>query len=36
SSVDALGDCTGAGTNCGACKPELAALLPVLTAVAAE
>ncbi|WP_299610404.1 nitrate reductase [uncultured Tateyamaria sp.] len=35
--VDALGTCTGAGTNCGACKPELAALLPVHpTAVAAE
>ncbi|WP_299705858.1 nitrate reductase [uncultured Tateyamaria sp.] len=36
-SVDALGQCTGAGTNCGACKPELAALLPAHpTAVAAE
>lgn len=36
-SVDALGTCTGAGTNCGACKPELAALLPAHpTAVAAE
>lgn len=36
-SVDALGQCTGAGTNCGACKPELAALLPPHpTAVAAE
>ena len=28
SSVQALGTCTGAGTNCGACKPELEALLP--------
>ncbi|MEL6465538.1 MAG: nitrate reductase [Pseudomonadota bacterium] len=36
-SVDALGVCTGAGTNCGACKPELAGLLPTHpTAVAAE
>ncbi|APX12369.1 nitrate reductase [Tateyamaria omphalii] len=26
-SVEALGDCTGAGTNCGACKPELQGLL---------
>jgi assimilatory nitrate reductase catalytic subunit len=25
--VPALGDCTGAGTNCGSCKPELAALI---------
>lgn len=25
--VDALGACTGAGTNCGSCKPELAALI---------
>jgi len=37
SSVEALGLCTGAGTSCGACKPELAALLPVQpAAVAAE
>ncbi len=36
-SVDKLGDCTGAGTNCGSCKPELAALLAELkTPVAAE
>lgn len=36
-SVQTLGECTGAGTNCGACKPELAALLPTCpTAVAAE
>ncbi|MEM8654918.1 MAG: nitrate reductase [Pseudomonadota bacterium] len=36
-SIDALGHRTGAGTNCGACKPELAALLPSRpTAVAAE
>ncbi|WP_299043589.1 nitrate reductase [uncultured Tateyamaria sp.] len=37
-SVEALGDCTGAGTNCGACKPELAGLLIPNTpsAVAAE
>lgn len=36
-SVEALGQCTGAGTNCGACKPELAVLLPTQpTAVAAE
>ncbi|MBY5931515.1 nitrate reductase [Tateyamaria omphalii] len=36
--VEALGDCTGAGTNCGACKPELQGLLlPAPTpAVAAE
>lgn len=27
-SVDALGAATGAGTNCGACRPELAAILP--------
>ncbi len=26
-SVDALGDATSAGTNCGSCKPELARLL---------
>ncbi|AML50128.1 nitrate reductase [Falsihalocynthiibacter arcticus] len=26
-SVEALGGCTGAGTNCGSCKPELQALL---------
>ncbi|MDE0590484.1 molybdopterin-dependent oxidoreductase [Halocynthiibacter sp. C4] len=25
--VEALGECTGAGTNCGSCKPELQALL---------
>lgn len=25
--VAALGECTGAGTNCGSCKPELQALL---------
>lgn len=36
-SVDKLGECTGAGTNCGSCKPELAALLAELkTPVAAE
>ena len=26
-SVDALGQALGAGTNCGSCKPELAALV---------
>ncbi|MEM6636022.1 MAG: nitrate reductase [Pseudomonadota bacterium] len=26
-SVDALGGCTGAGTGCGACRPELEALI---------
>ncbi|MEM6408796.1 MAG: nitrate reductase [Pseudomonadota bacterium] len=26
-SVEALGACTGAGTNCGSCKPELKALV---------
>lgn len=30
-SVDALGEATGAGTNCGSCKPELAALLTGVT-----
>lgn len=25
--VDALGDCTGAGTSCGSCKPELRSLI---------
>jgi assimilatory nitrate reductase catalytic subunit len=25
--VDTLGDCTGAGTSCGSCRPELAALV---------
>ncbi len=36
-SVDKLGECTGAGTNCGSCKPEIAALLvPQTTKVAAE
>lgn len=37
-SVEALGNCTGAGTNCGSCKPELQALLrdiPIMK-VAAE
>ncbi|MCK0119025.1 nitrate reductase [Loktanella sp. F6476L] len=29
--VPALGDCTGAGTNCGSCKPELAALIASAT-----
>ncbi|MEL6450026.1 MAG: nitrate reductase [Pseudomonadota bacterium] len=28
--VEALGAATSAGTNCGACRPELAALLPAL------
>jgi len=38
-SVEALSQCTGAGTNCGSCKPELAALLaqtPTPAALAAE
>ena len=36
-SIDALGAATGAGTNCGACRPELAALLPTQAkAMAAE
>ncbi len=36
-SVDALGAATGAGTNCGACRPELAGLLlPPAKAIAAE
>jgi assimilatory nitrate reductase catalytic subunit len=26
-SVEALEACTGAGTNCGSCRPELAALI---------
>ncbi|MEO9576364.1 MAG: nitrate reductase [Tateyamaria sp.] len=37
SSIEALGAVTGAGTNCGACRPELAGLLPPATdAIAAE
>ncbi|MEM6373019.1 MAG: nitrate reductase [Pseudomonadota bacterium] len=36
-SVDALGAATSAGTNCGACRPELAGLLlPPAKAMAAE
>ena len=36
-SVEALGACTGAGTNCGSCRPELSALLTTLPqAFAAE
>lgn len=36
-SVDALGACTGAGTNCGSCRPELEALLATTPqALAAE
>ncbi|MEM8979078.1 MAG: nitrate reductase [Pseudomonadota bacterium] len=36
-SVEALGACTGAGTSCGSCKPELAALLAAVPrALAAE
>ena len=36
-SIEALGAATGAGTNCGACRPELAGLLPPATAaIAAE
>ena len=36
-SIEALGDATGAGTNCGACRPELAGLLlPATDAIAAE
>ena len=36
-SVDAIGDLLNAGTNCGSCKPELAALLGSVTSkVAAE
>jgi assimilatory nitrate reductase catalytic subunit len=27
-SVDAVGEATGAGTNCGSCRPEIAAILP--------
>ncbi|MEO0402604.1 MAG: (2Fe-2S)-binding protein, partial [Pseudomonadota bacterium] len=35
--LDALGAATGAGTNCGACRPELAGLLPpAADAIAAE
>ncbi|MEO0402469.1 MAG: molybdopterin dinucleotide binding domain-containing protein, partial [Pseudomonadota bacterium] len=35
--VEALGAATGAGTNCGACRPELASLLPdPLRTLAAE
>jgi len=30
-SVDAIGDALQAGTNCGSCRSELAALLPALT-----
>jgi len=33
--VQALGDALGAGTNCGSCKPELAALLAAYTVVEA-
>ncbi|HBR39498.1 MAG TPA: hypothetical protein DD939_19645 [Sulfitobacter pontiacus] len=37
STVAALGDATCAGTNCGSCKPELAALLDqTLQRMAAE
>ena len=36
-SVDALGELTSAGTNCGSCKPELAALIaPFKLPMAAE
>ncbi|MGL6212179.1 MAG: molybdopterin-dependent oxidoreductase, partial [Paracoccaceae bacterium] len=35
-SVAAIGAATTAGTNCGACRPELAALIPTLHEVAAE
>lgn len=35
-SVDAVGDALQAGTNCGACRPEIAALLPPAKAIAAE
>ncbi|MEM1300602.1 MAG: (2Fe-2S)-binding protein, partial [Pseudomonadota bacterium] len=35
--VEAIGEATGAGTNCGSCRPELAAfLLPDMPKVAAE
>ena len=34
--VDALGAATQAGTSCGSCKPELAALIAAHTPVAAE
>ena len=34
--VDALGEATQAGTSCGSCKPELAALIAAATQVAAE
>ncbi len=34
--IGRIGQCTGAGTNCGACKPELAALLAQPPALAAE
>ncbi len=30
-SVDALGACTGAGTSCGSCRPELAALIAAMS-----
>lgn len=35
-SVDALGEATQAGTNCGSCRPELAALIAAQKQVAAE
>lgn len=35
-SVEALGKCTRAGTNCGSCKPELARLIETETAVLGE
>jgi assimilatory nitrate reductase catalytic subunit len=34
--VAAIGAATGAGTNCGACRPELAALIAAPRAIAAE
>ncbi|MEL6618617.1 MAG: molybdopterin-dependent oxidoreductase, partial [Pseudomonadota bacterium] len=35
--LDAVADCTGAGTNCGSCRPEIAALLiPTPSRLAAE
>jgi assimilatory nitrate reductase catalytic subunit len=35
-SVAEIGAATGAGTNCGACRPELAALIPAQAVLAAQ
>jgi assimilatory nitrate reductase catalytic subunit len=34
--VEAVGACTGAGTNCGSCRSEIRAIIEVARLVAAE